>query len=159
MLKTILEKENHMETTLQPSSQQNFQTSIAVIEAVELTLLGFGLWSLLAMVPGNSADTNFLDLVMFLLITEGILLGSWAIYNVYIRIARAGGAPVDIGLWVIASLATGSYTFWAWTILDINRLLMAKLFYRGEAPVEYAWSARSKQIRKLWERAQKAPLA
>ena len=66
---------------------------------------------------------------------------------------------MDIGLWVIASLATGSYTFWAWTILDINRLLMAKLFYRGEAPVEYAWSVRSKQIRKLWERAQKAPIA
>lgn len=144
-----------METTLQPSFQQSFQTKIAVIEAIELTLLGLGLWSLLAIVPGNPADTNFLGLVMFLLITEGVLLGSWAIYNVYIRIARAGGTPVDVGLWIVASLATGSYTFWAWTILDLNRFLVAKLLYRGEAPVEYAWSAKSKQVRKLWERAQK----
>lgn len=156
MPEIILKKEKHMETTLQPSLQQNFQTRIAVIEAVELALLGFGLWSLLAMVPGNSADTNFLDLVIFLLITEGMLLGSWVIYNAYIRIARAGGRTVDIALWVLASFATGSYTFWAWTILDLNRFLMAKLLYRGEAPVEYAWSARSKQVRKLWERAQKA---
>ncbi len=147
-----------METTLQPAFQHNFRTKIAVIEAIELSLFGFGLWSLIAVMPGNPAPASMLDLMIFLLITEGILLGSWAIYNVYIRIARAGGAPVDIGLWVIASLATGSYTFWAWTILDINRLLMAKLFYRGEAPVEYAWSAKSKQVRKLWERAQKAPI-
>jgi hypothetical protein len=33
---------------------------------------------------------------------------------------------------------------------------MSKLFYRGEAPVEYAWSARSKLGRKLWEQTQKA---
>jgi cation transport ATPase len=154
--KNILKKENHMETTLQPSLQQDVRTRITVIEAIELALLGLGFWSLLAIVPGNPADTNFPDLIMFLLITEVILLGSWAIYNVYIRIARAGGHTVDIILLVIASFATGSYTFWAWTILDLNRFLMAKLFYRGEAPVEYAWSARSKQARKLWERAQKA---
>ena len=144
-----------METTLQPAFQQNFQNKITIIEAIELSLLGFGLWSLMAIIPGNTVDPNIFDLLIFLLITEGILLGSWGIYNIYIRIARAGGVTLDIGLWVIASLATGSYTFWAWTILDINRLLMAKLFYRGEAPVEYAWSARSKQVRKLWERAQK----
>ena len=128
---------------------------MAVIEALELTLLGFGLWSLLAIIPGNPSKPSFLDLIIFLFITEGLLLGSWAIYNVYIRIARAGGRTVDIALWVVASLATGSYTFWAWTLLDINRFLMSKLFYRGEAPVEYAWSARSKQVRKIWEQMQK----
>jgi hypothetical protein len=86
-----------------------------------------------------------------LLVIEVGLLGSWGIYNIYIRIARAGGRRVDVGLWIIAAAATGSYTFWAWTILDINRWLMKKLFYRGEAPVEYAWSSRSKQVRKAWE--------
>lgn len=127
---------------------------MAAIEALELALLGFGLWSLLEIISGN--ESSFLDLMIFLVITEGLLLGSWVIYNVYIRIARAGGRTVDIALWVVASLATGSYTFWAWTLLDFNRFLMAKLFYRGEAPVEYAWSARSKQVRKLWEQMQKA---
>jgi hypothetical protein len=61
-----------------------------------------------------------------------------------------------VGLWIIAAMLTASYTFWAWTILDVNRWLMQKLVYRGAAPVEYAWSARSKQIRKAWEQARKA---
>jgi hypothetical protein len=148
-----------METTLQPSLQQNVRTRIAVIEFLELTLLGFGVWSLLAMIPGNPSKPNLFDLITFLFITEGLLLGSWAIYNVYIRIARAGGQIVDVALWVVASLATGSYTFWAWTILDINRFIMFKLFYCGAAPVEYAWSARSKQVRKSWEQMRKATSA
>jgi hypothetical protein len=96
-----------------------------------------------------------MKLFSLFVVIEGGLLGSWAIYNLYIRIARAGGRRVDVGLWIIAAAATGSYTFWAWTILDINRWIMKKLFYRGEAPVEYAWSSRSKQVRKAWEAARK----
>lgn len=145
-----------METALQPSLQQNLRTRITVIEAIELAAIGFGLWSLLAIIPGNAAAPNFVDLIIFLIITEGILLGSWVIYNFYIRIARAGGGKIDVALWIIASALTGSYTFWAWTILDINRLLITRLFYQGEAPVEYAWSARSKHVRKIWEESQKA---
>ncbi|MBN1936185.1 MAG: hypothetical protein JW934_16070 [Anaerolineae bacterium] len=34
---------------------------------------------------------------------------------------------------------------------------MSKLFYRGEAPLEYAWSQASKQRRKVWELARKSP--
>lgn len=148
-----------METTFEPSLLQNFRTRIALVEFIELSTLGFGIWSLLAIIPGNPSKPGFLDLLLFLFVTEGLLLGSWAIYNVYIRIARAGGQIVDIALWVVASLATGTYTFWAWTILDVNRFLMSKLFYRGEAPVEYAWSVRSKQVRKIWEQRQKDTLA
>jgi hypothetical protein len=145
-----------MEATLQPSLQQSIRTKITIMEAIELTILGFGLWSLMALMPGNPSAPDFLDLMIFLVFTEGILLGSWVLYNVYIRIARAGGSKVDIALWILAAALTGSYTFWAWTMLDINRLMMAKLFYRGDAPVEYAWSTRSKQVRKFWEQAQRA---
>jgi hypothetical protein len=144
-----------MEATFQPSLQ-HLRTRIIVIEAIELAVLGFGLWGLLALIPGNPSTPALLDLMFYFVLTEGILLGSWVLYNVYIRIARAGGRIVDIGLWILASVLTSSYTFWAWTILDINRLLVAKLLYRGEAPVEYAWSITSKQVRKLWEQAQKA---
>ena len=42
-----------------------------------------------------------------------------------VGIARAGGRTIDIGIWVLASLATGTYTFWAWLILDLNRQLQA----------------------------------
>jgi hypothetical protein len=145
-----------MEATFQSSLQQSFRTKITMIEAIELCILAFGFWSLLALIPGNTSQPGLIDLIIFFAITEGMVLGSWLIYNIYIRIARAGGRRLDVALWVIASAFTGSYTFWTWTILDLNRWLMAKLFYRGEAPVEYAWSARSKLVRKLWEQTQKA---
>jgi hypothetical protein len=148
-----------MEATLQPSLQQNVRNRIAAVEAVELALLGFGFWSLTGLMSPKTSDSSLLDLMVFLVFTEGILLGSWLIYNVYIRLARAGGTRIDIALWVIASALTGSYTFWAWTVLDINRFIIAKALYRGDAPVEYAWSGRSKKIRKLWEQARKSGLA
>jgi hypothetical protein len=147
-----------MEATLQPSLQQNVRSRIAALEALELALLGFGFWSLMGLLSPKTSDSSILDLMVFLIFTEGILLGSWLIYNAYIRIARAGGIKIDIALWVAASALTGSYTFWAWTILDINRLIIARLFYQGDAPVEYAWSIRSKKIRKLWEQARKSGL-
>jgi len=144
-----------MESALQLSLQQNLRTRITIIEVIELALLGVGLWSLMAILPGKASAPDLNDQIVFLLNSEGLLLGSWVIYNVYMRIARAAGGRVDIALWMIASAFTGSYTFWAWTILDINRLLMVRLFYQGEAPVEYAWSAKSKYVRKLWEQGQR----
>lgn len=144
-----------MEATFEFSTP-TIRNKIALIEAVELALIGFVVWILFALTSTKTPDSSFMDLIIFFMLTEGVLLGSWGIYNIYIRIARAGGRFVDVGIWVLASLATGSYTFWAWTILDVNRFLMSKLFYRGEAPVEFAWSWQSKQIRKLWEQAKKA---
>ncbi|HSJ87797.1 MAG TPA: hypothetical protein VK909_11355 [Anaerolineales bacterium] len=144
-----------METTFEPSFPA-LRSKIIVIEAMELSVIGFLLWGLIALLSIQTPNTRLLDLLLFLVITEVVLLGSWIIYNVYIRIARLGGRFVDVGIWIIASLATGTYTFWAWTILDINRWIVSKLFYRGKAPIEYAWSWRSKQVHKFWEQAQKA---
>ena len=142
-----------METTME-SSFSNVRNKLALIEFIELASLGFAFWCL-GTITAISDGESFFDQIIFFVITQSIVLGSWAIYNGYIRVARAGGRIVDIGLWVIASLATASYTFWAWSILDINRLIVSKLLYRGDAPVELAWSARSKQIRKIWEKARK----
>jgi hypothetical protein len=130
-----------------------------MIEAIELTAIGFLLWFLIAILSVNTPDSSFIELIIFFVIFEGILLGSWAIYNAYIRIARAGGKIIDIVLWIIATGLTGSYTFWAWSILDINRIIVSKFLYLGDAPVELAWSARSKQVRKAWEKAQKEAYA
>ena len=148
-----------METTFESSSEsellQSLRIRITVIEAIELAAIGFALWCFFVIASPKTPDTTLLDLIVFLAVTEGVILGSWAIYNAYIRIARAGGRIVDVVLWILATLLTSSYTFWAWSILDLNRLLMAKLFYRGEAPVEFAWSSQSKQVRKAWERARR----
>lgn len=143
-----------METAIQ-SSSQGIRTQMGKIEAVELATLGFVLWFLSALLMIFEPKPDIVSALIALPVLEGLLLGSWLIYNLYIRIARAGGRTIDVLVWVLASIATASYTFWAWTILDVNRWLMKKLFYRGEAPVEYAWSIRSKQIRKAWEQARK----
>ena len=149
-----------METTFESSSElsllHSLRTRLAVIEFIELGAIGFALWCFLALASTKTPDSTLLDLITFLAVTEGALLGSWGIYNIYIRIARAGGRFVDVALWVLASLLTSSYTFWAWSILDLNRLLISKWLYLGEAPVEFAWSSQSKQIRKIWEKARKA---
>lgn len=144
-----------MEATFE-TSVPTVRNKIALIEAIELFIIGSAFSALVALGNFMSSDPDFVGLIVFILLTHGVLLGSWAIYNAYIRVARAGGRTLDVLIWVFASLLTGSYTFWAWTILDVNRFIMSKLLYRGEAPVEYAWSWRSKQIRKLWEQAQKA---
>jgi hypothetical protein len=103
-----------------------------------------------------AASSNLLTENLSMLASfEIFLLGSWLLYNGYIRVARAGGKTIDAIVWYLAAVVTGSYTFWAWSLLDINRLIVSKLFYRGEAPVEYAWTWRSKQVRREWERVQK----
>ena len=149
-----------METTFESPSEsellQSLRSRITVIEAIELSAIGFALWCFFVIASPKTPDTSLLDLIIFLAVTEGALLGSWLIYNIYIRIARAGGRIVDLSVWILATLLTSSYTFWAWSILDLNRLVMAKLVYRGEAPVEFAWSSQSKQVRKAWERARRA---
>lgn len=149
-----------METAFESSSEsellQSLRSRITVIEAIELAAIGFALWCFFVIASPKTPDTTLLDLIVFLVITEGALLGSWMIYNIYIRIARAGGKIVDISVWILATFLTSSYTFWAWSILDLNRILIAKFLYLGEAPVEFAWSVQSKQVRKLWERARKA---
>lgn len=144
-----------MEATFE-TSVPNVRNKIALIEAIELFIIGSALWALFSILNMLSSKPDLAGLFTFFLVTHVVLLGSWAIYNAYIRIARAGGRTVDIAIWVLASLATGTYTFWAWLILDFNRFIMTKLFYRGEAPVEYAWNWRSKQVRKLWEQARKS---
>ena len=143
-----------METVFQPSLSP-LRSRITLLEAFELPVLTFGFWSLATLMDSSDGRIDFTELFTYLIGLELIVLGSWVIYNLYIRLARAAGGRVDIALWVIASAFTGSVTFWAWTILDVNRLLLARLFYQGDAPVEYAWSTRSKYVRKRWELAQR----
>lgn len=146
-----------METTFDPSPEsalQSLQNKITTLEAIELTVLGFMLCGLL--VNNSTQSPDFAVLFILLAMCEGFLFGSWAIYNAFIRFARAAGGRVDFKLRFKAAVWTGTYTLWAWLILDLNRFILAKLFYRGEAPIEYAWSARSKQTYREWEQAQKA---
>jgi hypothetical protein len=142
-----------MEATFQPSFP-SFLKKMAAIEAIELSTLGFMLWGLLMLIPTETPNT--LPVVIgFLIIIQGVILGSWAIYLAYIRLTRGLYPRADVRLRIALAILTSTYTLWAWIILDINRWILSKLFYRGEAPVEYAWSSRSKQVRKTWEELRK----
>jgi|WetSurMetagenome_2_1015567.scaffolds.fasta_scaffold72329_3 hypothetical protein len=144
-----------MEDTFQPSLP-NFQNRITAIEAIELAVIGLIVWGFGLLIFVQNGNTNLAELIILFFMVQGLLLGSWGLYNIYIRLSRAGGRFVGYGLWVGAFLLTSSYTLWSWIILDVNRFILAKLLYRGQAPVEYAVSWRSKQRRKIWEQLQKA---
>lgn len=143
-----------MDTTFEPSFQDHLRSKITTIEFIELSLLGLAVWCLGAYNATRSGERLF-DILSVLIFLELILLGSWAIYNIYIRVARSLGGVIGRILWVLAMLGTGSYTLWAWILLDVNRFLMSRMFYRGEAPIEYAFNPRSRQRRYDWEEARK----
>jgi hypothetical protein len=145
---------------------QKIRGNYHLIELVEigvLSVIAGGLLSMLMLVGSVTSDSLPEGgigtlLISFLMILCGVPLALgvlWGMYLVYIRLARWGGAIVDILLWIGAASITASFSFWCWTIFDINRLIMTKLFYRGEAPVEFAWSVGSKAVRKAWEQQRK----
>ncbi|MCI0609551.1 MAG: hypothetical protein L0Z71_10880 [Anaerolineae bacterium] len=149
-----------METTFESSplfslqsKLQSLRTKITSIEAIELAILGVALFGFL--VSNSTASPDLLVLFILLVMCKGFLFGSWGIYNGYIRITRATNSRLDYRLRLKLGILTGTYTLWAWLLLDINRFILSKLFYRGEAPVEYAWSSRSKHARNEWEQARK----
>jgi hypothetical protein len=140
----------------QPNSNtEGIRSKLALLEAIELAALGLFVTFLTALASIGDPDVGLGNIFSAMLIFEGAIFLMWGSYNLFIRLSRAGGRAVDVGIWVIAAMATASITFWGWTALDINRFIISKLFYRGEAPVEYAWSSRSKQNRKEWEKMRK----
>ena len=141
------------------TTHANKHPKLAAIEAIEMAGLGLLVTLLSALASLGNPEVGLGNIFAALLLFEGAIFLAWSSYNLFIRLARAGGPKVDVGLWVIATAATASVTFWAWTVLDSNRLIVSKLFYRGAAPVEYAWSSKSKQRRKDWEAARKATLS
>jgi len=142
-----------MEATFQPSLPA-FRSKMAVIEFIELSIIGFLFWGLLMLIPTDTPTTTMLA-IEILVVIEAATLGSWAIYLAYIRLTRGLYPRVDLRLRIVIALLTSTYTLWAWLILDINRWILAKSLYQGEAPVEYAWSSRSKFARKEWEKTKK----
>jgi len=128
------------------------RNNLYALELIELFILGFGFAGLVNIVTWDG------NIFTAALIQIGLPLGLgilWLGYMLYIVIARNTGKVVDILLWVVLAIATSSFTFWCWTILDINRLMIAKLVYTGHMPIEFAWSFKSKARRKAWNKLNK----
>jgi len=140
---------------------ERIRRNLYAIEAIELSGLSLLLGLIIGLIalsmytgPSQNVGAYFWEGPRAVLIA---VLFMWGAYLVYIRLARKS-LQTDVLLWVVLSVITNSLTFWVWTFLDINRLIMAKLLYKGEAPVEYAWSYDSKQRRQEWEKAHKFSL-
>jgi hypothetical protein len=151
-----------MENTHRPTLVERIRHNLHAIEVIELSGLAVLLSLLFGLVgelyssePGRGVGLFLIALGVAMCGAILAVLFLWGVYVVYIRLARAGGSAVDIGLWILMAVITSSITFWCWTILDINRLILVKLFYQGETPVEYAWSLGSKKRRKEWELGRK----
>lgn len=128
------------------------RNNLYALELIELFILGFGFAGLVNIVTWDGNIFTAALIQMGLPLGLGVL---WLGYMLYIVIARNTGKVVDILLWVVLAIATSSFTFWYWSILDINRLMIAKLFYTGHVPVEFAWSFKSKARRKTWNKLNK----
>jgi hypothetical protein len=152
---SIFKRNCSMENTFQPCLP-SFRSKVAAIEAMELCAIGFSMWGLHLLIPGNTADTPLFVLILILFLIEGFLLGSRPIYIAYIRLSRAVGRYIRYGLWMAAIFLSASILLWSGVVLDVNRFLLAKWLYRGEAPVEFAISWRSRERRRLWEQMQRA---
>ena len=151
-----------METNNFSEKIKGIRNNLTKIELIELSLLAFvlglafGILGIFITPSNERVSSDFtMGLIEIPLLAVLAILFLWGVYMLYIRMARAGGKVVDIAIWVIMAIITSSVSFWCWTILDLNRLLMTKLIYKGETPVEYAWSAKSKAYRKAWEEAKK----
>lgn len=129
----------------------NIRKSMPALEITELFLLALAFSIILNVgVPDTSDNPTLSNFTTWVFLTVAALL-AYLTYYVYIRVARAGGRIIDLIIWIVASLVTGSVTFWCWTILDANRWILRRTLYNGEAPIEYAWSTVSKARRKAWE--------
>ena len=134
----------------------NIRKNMTALEVTEILLLVLAFSIILNVgVPDTGDNPTLSNLATWGLLTAIALL-AYLSYYVYIRVARAGGRTIDLIIWIVASFVTGSFTFWSWTVLDLNRFILRRTLYKGEAPIEYAWNTVSKARRKEWEAWRKA---
>jgi hypothetical protein len=130
---------------------QRIRRKLRLVEAIELGVLTVAL----VLLAGNNSQSGS-DTLLILLSFFITFLFFWGWYLLHIRLARAGGTWVDVILWIIEGVFTLGVSVVALLIFDINRFIMVRLFYRGDAPVEYACSPGSKARFKSWRDSQQA---
>lgn len=137
------------------------RTRLHALEAIEITMIGLGITAVMGAVVAPQQITAIgpwgflLELVSVgVLLTLGPLL-AWSLYTGFVVIT-CPALVLDLGLWLAASALTSGFAILFFTAFDLNRLLVAALLYRGEAPVAYAWSYGSKRRRREWLRARRA---
>lgn len=121
---------------------QRLRRNLLAIEACALVV-----WSVvLALLTGR--NDILLSNILALIVALGFF---WSCYLLHIRVARAGGPRVDVILLIIEAIVTVGVSIAVGIALDIHRYILAKLFYRGDAPVQYAFNPNSKVRYQEWK--------
>lgn len=145
-----------------PSLIERARQNILVLEAIELTvlfiLLGlFTVW--LGMSDGAPSDELLINIIVVLFVMGGAVVSvlvAWGMYLLVIRIMRRLPLWIFVPLVIVSGgLALGVVV--VISLFDLNRLMLARLLYNGEAPVEYFWSKESSQALEAWKRGERAP--
>lgn len=124
--------------------------NIYLLEIVELFALNL-LWIVWWLFSGRPFDY----LVNLILISYFIVLCAWAFYLLMVFIWRTTSIWLLVGLAVLSGgIAIGVYAFLG--LFDLNRLMLDKVAYRGEAPLEYFWNKESSENLREWKKARKA---
>lgn len=124
--------------------------NIYLLEIVELFTLNL-LWIIWWAFSGRPFDY----LVNLILMSYFILLCAWAFYLLLIFIWRTTSIWLIIGLAVLSGgIAIGGYVFLG--LFDLNRLMLDKVAYIGEAPVEYFWNKESSANLREWKKTRQA---
>jgi hypothetical protein len=129
---------------------QSMRKNLWTLEVLELAVL-WALGSVLLLILAARGQVVF-SLKDSVIALVAVYL-AWGSYLAFIHFARAGGAGVEAGLWIIASAVTFTLSFWVWVTLDINRWAITRKLYLGSIPVEYAWNQKSKTYRRTWDYA------
>ena len=127
-----------------------------LLEVVELAFLGL-LLVVFDLVGNNSLE----DTINFLIGWSFIALIAWGLY--IFQLKTMASYPIGcliIGL-IVLSLAYGAgiVIVILFSLFDLNRLILAKTLYLGDAPVEYFWSPASRMEYAQWKQQKKTVAA
>ncbi len=134
---------------------ERLRGNLYALELVELTAWGFLLATFVNVVVPSQGSNALAITALVQFFIPAVFVAAWLIYAICIRLARAlGGQAGPMALWIgigFAIFLSGGTIVVLVTLLDLNRFLVSRLLYRGDAPAEYLWNPNSLARRRAWD--------
>ena len=143
-----------------PSPAKGVRHNIYLLEI--MVLIGLGVFVAFVMdLLGNLFATDLESAVIFLFFVPVIFLAGWLIY--LFQLKTMAGYPIGcliFGLIVLSLVyGAGIIVVILLSLFDLNRLIISKKLYLGDAPVEYFWSPESRKQYAEWKQQKKSIVA
>ncbi len=133
--------------------------NIYFLEMTEWVLLGLAV-TILGHVAEGSMHTLIVEIALFPSIWKVFSLIFWFIWGIYLLLIRWIRWYLPVPDWVLLILVLLSggvaiVVYGSILLFDVNRLILVKTVYVGEAPVEYFWEKASTKRLQAWKQARK----